>query len=73
MDRVEFQAWLDQFPPETQIEVVDYDPDYGTASVKNFKDDEYWFWEYTDLTHNKFLKDDKNFAPFKFLLLGDAG
>ena len=48
MNRKEFQKWLDQFPEDTQIEVVMCDN--NTARTTTFKDRRYDYWDYSDLS-----------------------
>jgi len=80
MNRKEFQAWLDQFPEDTEIEVVIQDTpigfeSYGPCRGVSFTgersvigDSQY---EYTDFTNNKFVSENSTFYNKRVLVLGE--
>lgn len=66
MNRKEFQAWLDQFPEDTEIEVANAD---GWYSYESFVADTNQFG-YTDCARNKLMGPDHPHYQKKFLRLG---
>ena len=74
MNRVEFQRWLDQFPEDTEIEVMLQAPDepWDTGDVESgpFDANNKYHFEYVDLTGNKLIKPSNNYYNKRFLTLG---
>jgi len=80
MNRKEFQEWLDQFPEDTEIEVVIQDAPMGFSSYGQGRevpftgeqsligDSQY---EYTDFTNNKFVSENSTFYNKRVLVLGE--
>ena len=74
MNRVEFQRWLDQFPEDTEIEVMMQEPDAswntGDVESKAFDANNEDHFEYVDLIGNKFVKPGSDCYNKRFLTLG---
>ena len=77
MNRKEFQEWLEQFPEDTEIEVViqtssrNYES-YGRAQSTTFVGDELTDHEYVDFTGNQFVQPTDSFFEKKILTLGQS-
>lgn len=71
MNRKEFQEWLDQFPEDTVIQVVEANSSSYliTTRMVEFNADlnQYYF---TDLTNNPFVEESSPHSGKKFLELG---
>lgn len=72
MNRREMQEWLEQFPEDTEIEVVVVEAGTGwhgdTNSVVAFTGEE---CEFVDFRGNQFVKEDSPHFNKKFLHLGE--
>lgn len=78
MNRVEFQRWLDQFPEDTVIEVLEQQspPNYesfGECRVVQFRDQETCeadLFDYVDFVGNRFVNPEDSHFGKRFLTLG---
>ena len=78
MNRKELQEWLEQFPEETEIEVMIQEESryqyesYGASCSEKFtgKSDEQF--EYSNFVDNKFVKEDSPLFGKKILTLGSS-
>lgn len=72
MNIKDFKEWLNNFPDDTIIEVVQATwGGYGGGDilVTEFEADDHCF-EYTDFVNNQFVKPEDEFLNKKYLLLG---
>lgn len=74
MNRAEFQKWLDQFPEDTEIEVMMQAPDgswhTGEVEAKQFDATNEDHFEYTDFNGNQFVNPNESYYNKRFLTLG---
>jgi len=70
MNRVEFQKWLDQFPEDTEIEVVLFTRDDSAAIVVPFDEFNDNHHDFVDFTGNPFVDLGRDVYDKKYLRLG---
>lgn len=74
MNRVEFQQWLDQFPEDTEVEVMMQAPDsmwsISNSSSKPFDANNEDHFTYVDFTGNQFVKPGDVRFNTRYLTLG---
>lgn len=76
MNIKEFKEWLNQFPDDTIVEVIEtIDMNYnGTAvTTTEFMGEEYTDYELTDYTDNQFVKPNSPWYGKRFIKLGKEG
>ena len=76
MNRKQFQEWLDQFPEDTEIDVIIQEESrgyesYGEAVAKKFEGTEEQF-EFVDFTGNQFVKKEDAHFNKRFLTIGSS-
>lgn len=76
MNRKQFQEWLEQFPEDTEIDVIIQEESrgyesYGEAVAKTFEGTEEQF-EFVDFTGNQFVKKEDAHFNKRFLTIGSS-
>ena len=74
MNRVEFQRWLDQFPEDTEIEVMMQEPEeswYAASMISRvFDENNEDHFNYVDFTGNQYVKEGDDYYNKRLLTLG---
>jgi len=76
MNRKEFQEWLEQFPEDTEIDVIIQEESrgyesYGEAVARTFEGTEEQF-EFVDFIGNQFVKKEDAHFNKRFLTIGSS-
>lgn len=76
MNRKQFQEWLNQFPEDTEIDVIIQEESrgyesYGEAVVQKFEGKEEQF-DFVDFTGNQFVKKEEPHFNKRYLTVGSS-